>query len=158
MTADIQDHTMAEADVNPNLGADLSDPAQYRFWQEDHVRFGDLDVIGHVNNLAMGSYFENARVALMRQVFPNWPNGENLFVLVQTRFDYFYELFYPAQLRIGTRLLSFGKSSMRLGAALYHGQEQIAQCTTVSVLINNQTRKPMMVPESLRQAITKIAG
>jgi acyl-CoA thioester hydrolase len=149
---------MAEADVNPNLGADLSDPAQYRFWQEDHVRFGDLDVIGHVNNLAMGSYFENARVALMRQVFPNWPNGDSLFVLVQTRFDYFYELYYPAQLRVGTRLLSFGKSSMRLGAALFHNKELVAQCTTVSVLINNQSRKPMLVPETLRHAVHKLAG
>lgn len=149
---------MAEAAVNPNLTADLSDPAQYKFWQEDHVRFGDLDVIGHVNNLAMGSYFENARVALLRKVFPNWPNGETLFVLVQTRFDYFYELNYPAQLRIGTRLLSFGRSSMRLGAALYHEKELVAQSTTVSVLINQETRKPVMVPDDLRQAIIRLAG
>ncbi|MBP7253880.1 MAG: acyl-CoA thioesterase [Alphaproteobacteria bacterium] len=149
---------MAEAAVNPNLTADLSDPAQYKFWQEDHVRFGDLDVIGHVNNLAMGSYFENARVALLRKVFPNWPNGETLFVLVQTRFDYFYELNYPAQLRIGTRLLSFGRSSMRLGAALYHDTELVAQSTTVSVLINQETRKPVAVPDDLRQEIIRLAG
>lgn len=150
---------MIESTVaNPNLGADLSDPAQYRFWQEDHVRFGDLDVIGHVNSLAMGSYFENARVALLRQVFPDWPNGEHLFVLVQTRYDYFYELYYPAHLRIGTRLISFGKSSMRLGAALYHGQELVAQCTTVSAFINTQTRKPAIVPEALRQTISRLAG
>ncbi len=149
---------MAEAAVNPNLTADLSDPAQYKFWQEDHVRFGDLDVIGHVNNLAMGSYFENARVALLRKVFPNWPNGETLFVLVQTRFDYFYELNYPAQLRIGTRLLSFGRSSMRLGAALYHDKELVAQSTTVSALINQETRKPVMVPDDLRQEIIRLAG
>jgi acyl-CoA thioester hydrolase len=149
---------MAEAAVNPNLTADLSDPNQYKFWQEDHVRFGDLDVIGHVNNLAMGSYFENARVALMRKAFPHWPNGETLFVLVQTRFDYFYELNYPAQLRIGTRLLSFGRSSMRLGAALFHDKELVAQSTTVSVLINQETRKPVMVPDDLRQDIIRIAG
>jgi acyl-CoA thioester hydrolase len=149
---------MAEAAVNPNLTADLSDPSQYRFWQEDHVRFGDLDVIGHVNNLAMGSYFENARVALLRKVFPNWPNGETLFVLVQTRFDYFYELNYPAQLRIGTRLLSFGRSSMRLGAALYHDKELVAQSTTVSALINQETRKPVVVPDDLRQEIIRLAG
>lgn len=149
---------MAEAAVNPNLTADLSNPDQYKFWQEDHVRFGDLDVIGHVNNLAMGSYFENARVALLRKVFPNWPNGETLFVLVQTRFDYFYELNYPAQLRIGTRLLSFGRSSMRLGAALYHDTELVAQSTTVSVLINQETRKPVTVPDDLRQEIIRLAG
>lgn len=149
---------MGEAAVNPNLSADLSDPEQYKFWQEDHVRFGDLDVIGHVNNLAMGSYFENARVALLRKVFPNWPNGETLFVLVQTRFDYFYELNYPAQLRIGTRLLSFGRSSMRLGAALFHDKELVAQSTTVSVLINQESRKPVTVPDALRQEIIRLAG
>ena len=30
-------------------------------------------------------------------------------------------------LRVGTRLLSFGRSSMRLGAALFHGDTLIAQ-------------------------------
>lgn len=149
---------MAEPAMNQNIGADLSNPAQYKFWQEDHVRFGDLDVIGHVNNLAMGSYFENARVALLRKVFPDWPNGDSIFVLVQTRFDYFYELNYPAQLRVGTRLLSFGRSSMRLGAALFHGDTLIAQSTTVSALISNETRKPVSVPDDIRQAIVKLAG
>jgi acyl-CoA thioester hydrolase len=149
---------MVDYAVSRALGADLSDPKQYRFWCEDQVRAHDLDRIGHVNALAMGSYFENARITLLRKIFPQWPNCENLFVLVQTRFDYFYELFYPAELRIGTKLLGFGKSSMRLGAALYYGQEMVSQCISVSALINNGTRRPVAIPEDLRRELMNILG
>lgn len=143
-------------DTAPTI--DLHDPASYKSWQEEHVRFGDLDVLGHVNNLAMGSYFENARVALHRQVFPNWPQVSHLFVLAHTSFDYYHELLYPAQLRIGTRVLKFGRSSMHTGAALFHEEKVIAQSQTVSVLIDNKTRKPVEIPAALRAAFIGIAG
>ncbi|MEQ1653517.1 MAG: thioesterase family protein [Hyphomicrobium sp.] len=144
--------------TDPAPAFNLHDPTQYRLWQEEHVRFGDLDVNGHVNNLAIGEYFENARVALHRQVFPAWPRVPHLFVLVHTSFDYYRELLYPAQLRIGTRLIKFGRTSMHLGAALFHNQELIAQSTTVSVLIDAQTRQPEEVPTTLRTAISALAA
>ena len=136
----------------------LHDPAQYRIWQDEHVRFGDLDIIGHVNNLAMGAYFENARVALHRQIFPDWPRVPHIFVLVHTSFDYYHELYYPAQLRIGTKLIKFGRTSMHLGAALFHGQILIAQSTTISVMLDAQSRQPVEIPESLRQLVRDLAG
>ncbi|MGB4100304.1 MAG: thioesterase family protein [Alphaproteobacteria bacterium] len=142
----------AEADVN------LHDPAQYRLWQEEHVRFGDLDINGHVNNLATGEYFENARVALHRQVFPEWPRVPHLFVLAHAAFDYYRELHYPAQVRIGTRLVKFGRTSMHLGAALFRNQDLIAQCRTIMVLIDVETRQPIEIPATMRAAVSAIAG
>jgi acyl-CoA thioester hydrolase len=144
--------------VAPPPDIDLKDPASYKWWQEEHVRFGDLDVLGHVNNLAMGSYFENARVAVHRQVFPYWPQVPHLFVLAHTSFDYYHELHYPAQLRIGTRVLKFGRTSMHTGAALFHEHKVIARSLTVSVLIDNITRQPTEIPAELRATFIGIAG
>jgi len=75
----------------------LTDPARYNYWIEDHVRFSDLDPLGHVNNLSVGQYFENARVALFSQLFPKWPLCEQLFVLAHIDIDFLRELHYPAK-------------------------------------------------------------
>ena len=36
----------------------------YPYWIDESVRFADLDPLGHVNNAAISTYFESARVAL----------------------------------------------------------------------------------------------
>lgn len=144
--------------MSTEAAVNLHDPTQYRLWQEEHVRFGDLDINGHVNNLAVGEYFENARVALHRQVFPDWPRVPHLFVLAHAEFDYYRELLYPAQLRVGTRLMKFGRSSMHLGAALFHNQDLIAQCKTVMVMIDVQTRQPVEIPPAMRATVSALAG
>lgn len=137
---------------------DIRDPNFYRVWQDDHVRFGDLDMLGHVNNLAMGSYFENARIALHHRLMPEWPRGPHLFVSVHTEFDYIRELHYPAQIRIGTRLLKMGHSSLHLGGALWQNQNLIATCISISALIDTQTRQSMEIPAELRTTIISCLG
>src|SRR5580704_1337586 len=71
------------------------DPRRYKFWTEDHVRFSDLDPLGHVNNNAIGQYFENARAALFLKVMPDWPRQDNLFILAHIAIDFRRELHLP---------------------------------------------------------------
>jgi acyl-CoA thioester hydrolase len=40
---------------------DAMDPASYRFWVTEHIRFADLDLLGHVNNVAFTVYAESCR-------------------------------------------------------------------------------------------------
>ena len=51
---------------------DAVDPASYRFWIEDHVRFADLDPLGHCNNAAISTFFESSRVALFAAAGHRW--------------------------------------------------------------------------------------
>jgi acyl-CoA thioester hydrolase len=36
----------------------------------DRVRFGDLDAMGHLNNVAFLGFFESARIAYLRELLP----------------------------------------------------------------------------------------
>lgn len=130
----------------------------FKFWNDDHVRFSDLDALGHVNNLSIGQYFENARVALFTALMPNWPQRAQLFVLANLTIDYVRELHYPAKVQVGTRLIKFGRSSMYGAAAVFRGDDMIAACTTVSVFIDEKTRQPTEIPAALRELITGTAG
>jgi acyl-CoA thioester hydrolase len=130
---------------------------RYKHWITDQVRFSDLDPLGHVNNNAIGTYFENARADLYREITPLWPRGDQFFVLARTAIDFRRELHLPAQLRIGTGVVSVGRTSMLLINALFRGDEGLAYCESVSVFIDSITRKPTEIPQDLREVLQKYA-
>ena len=131
------------------------DTNRYKHWAKDYVRFSDLDALGHTNNNAIGEYFENARAGLFMEVTPRWPHRDQIFVLARISIDYRHELHIPADLRIGTCVTGFGRTSMLMASALFHGDIGIAYAETVSVLIEESSRKPAEIPADLRQTLMK---
>jgi acyl-CoA thioester hydrolase len=133
------------------------DVTRYRHWVEDRVRFSDLDALGHTNNNAIGQFFENARAILFMEVTPSWPYRDQIFVLAHIGIDYRHELHMPADLRIGTAVTGFGRTSMRMASALFHSQIGIAYAETVSVLIGETSRQPVAIPLDLREKLAVYA-
>ena len=129
--------------------------AHYKHWSKDYVRFSDLDALGHTNNNAIGEYFENARAVLFTEVTPYWPHRPQIFVLARIAIDYRHELHMPAELGIGTCVTGFGRTSMTMASAVFHGDIGIAYAETVSVLIEEQSRKPVEIPADLRKILMK---
>jgi len=139
------------------LAPELLERSHYRYWISDQVRFADLDALGHVNNLAVGVYFENVRVALYTQLFPDWPRLKQVFVLAHLEIDYLHELHYPAALDVGLRLQGFGETSMRMVAAVFRQNTPAAISQSVSVYIDDTTRRPVPIPPDLKQKVTDAA-
>jgi acyl-CoA thioester hydrolase len=126
---------------------------RYRLWTDDQVRFCDLDALGHVNNNAMGTYFENARAHLFSLVTPGWPWGETVFILARTCITFKEELHLPARLKIGTCITKIGKTSLDISNALYHDEKPISYSETISVLIDQKLRTPAKISDDLRKIL-----
>jgi acyl-CoA thioester hydrolase len=45
-------------------------PDAWPYAYTDRVRFGDLDAMGHLNNVAFLGFFESARIAYLRELLP----------------------------------------------------------------------------------------
>src|ERR1019366_7594021 len=57
----------------------------------DEVRFADLDAMGHLNNVTFLAFFENARVAYVRDAIPDHDPGQYAdfgFMVVETKIAY----------------------------------------------------------------------
>ncbi len=131
----------------------LYNPARYKLWTKDHVRFCDLDALGHVNNNAMGMYFENARANLFSIVTPGWPWDDEIFILVRTCISFKHELHIPARVKIGTCITKIGTTSLHIANALYHGEKPISYSESVSVLIDQKKRTPIKITKELRTTL-----
>lgn len=129
------------------------DTKRYKHWIEEHVRFSDLDALGHVNNNAIGEYFENARADLFGIITPGWPWCDEIFVLAQSAIDFRHELHLPAHLRIGSCVTHIGRTSMHVVNALFCEGQGLAYCENVSVLIRRTTRQPVELPAALKETL-----
>jgi acyl-CoA thioester hydrolase len=131
----------------------LTDPAGYRFWVEERIRFSDLDVLGHVNNNAFGVLFEQGRVGLVEACEAFHPDLPWTMVLARSVIDYLAEIRYPATVRVGVRLLRLGNTSFTLGAGIFTGDTCSATQEGVCVVVDQKTHRPMPIPERLRASL-----
>ncbi|WP_207480802.1 acyl-CoA thioesterase [Arenibaculum pallidiluteum] len=149
--------------------SDLRDARTYRYWIDEHVRFADLDPLGHANNNAIGAYFEASRVALFGAAGKPLGGGSGggsaagtspgtSVVLARIAIDFLAELRYGAALRVGTRVLAMGRTSVTLGAAVFADGRCAAASEGVCVLFDLATRRPTVLPDELRARLTEVAG
>lgn len=133
---------------------DLTRPLSYRFWCDERVRFADLDALGHVNNNAIGVYFEQARIMMLVEAGGFRDTDDWTVVLARSVIEYKAELLYPNNVRIGVRGLRLGTSSMTIGSGIFLGDRCIATQEAVGVIVDKATHRPTPLPESLRARLT----
>lgn len=123
-------------------------PEHYPFWTEERVRFADLDINGHVNNIAFAIYAESGRAAFLAAT-GLWsvddPSRQS--VLAHVEIDYLQELKYPADLRVGLRVIEIGRTSFKLGAGIFRGDHCVALVRSVQVRIDARSKRPLALDE-----------
>ncbi|MCG5243853.1 acyl-CoA thioesterase [Azospirillum doebereinerae] len=134
---------------------DLTRPDSYRFWHEERVRFADLDALGHVNNNALGVYFEQGRIALLLAAGGFRASDDWTVVMARSVIEYRSELLYPNDVRIGVRGLRMGTSSMTLGVGIFLGERCVATQEAVCVVVDKASHRPTPLPEPLRAALAE---
>jgi acyl-CoA thioester hydrolase len=125
-----------------------TDPEFYNFWATEHVRFADLDMLGHVNNKAYATYYETSRVAFMAAC--DLRDGLSIgMALVRLEIDYRKEIRFPATLKLGIRLTKLGKSSLSMACAIFDGD--VCASTSVGIAVRfdltTRTSKPFSPEE-----------
>ena len=140
---------MAEARPRSS-DVDLADAARYRHWKDHVLRFADLDPAGHVNNVAYAEIFEAGRVAFGMDAGSRKLAPGTTTMVVRMTIDYLAQLHFPGAVRVGTRVLSFGRSSCLLGQALFADGRCVATSDAVSVLVDLETNRSTPMPDALR--------
>ena len=87
---------------------------------QDRIDWSDLDLLGHVNNIAFSKFFQAARVEYCGHVGLNVFQGMTTGpILAASRVQFAAQLFFPGNVRILTRCKKAGRTSIVLEHALY---------------------------------------
>ncbi|MGN6304235.1 MAG: acyl-CoA thioesterase [Mesorhizobium sp.] len=131
--------------------ASVHHDAPYRFWCEEKLRNMDTDQFGHVNNAAIASFCEAGRMSLFAEPEMAGAMGERTVVVVRLLILFRQELFYPGVVRVGSRVPKIGRTSFDVVQGLFKGPELVATSEATCVLLDGRSRRPVPVPESIRQ-------
>jgi len=125
------------------------------------VNWGDMDALGHVNNVMYFQYLENTRIAAMEalQAFPRlFHEGVGL-VIADARCRYKAPVVYPDTLHIGVRAEITSESRLVFRYALFSEAQQrvAAEAETLTVSVSPETGRPVAMPDWFREALATLA-
>ncbi|MCZ4558109.1 thioesterase family protein [Rhodococcus maanshanensis] len=126
------------------------------------TRWADNDHYGHVNNVTYYSYFDTAVNGwLMSAVGVDIRDLPAIGVVAETSCRYHSELSFPDQLQVGLSVARLGARSIVYALAIFQVGERgaldlAATGRFVHVYIDAQTRKPVAIPEEIRDAVSQL--
>lgn len=143
-------------DIFTEAGIDLADPASFVFWNDESIRFSDVDMLGHVNNVSFAAYCEAGRVHMIREVADR-TGVKNAWVLARLTLDYGAEVYFPGTMRIGTRMLGIGTKSVSMGQGLFVEGRCVARSIATVVCFDLEARKTIPVPQAVRETLAALS-
>jgi acyl-CoA thioester hydrolase len=139
--------------ANDKKTSPLKQRATYSQWANEKVRFSDTDMLGHVNNASLATYFESGRTECIRNTIAKYAEPGMVFVVAKLTINFLTEVHYPAKIDIGTGILSIGRTSFTVVQALFDGERCVASSEAVIVVIDSISRKPCAIPDWLRERL-----
>jgi len=128
----------------------------YAVFRSIPTRWMDNDVYGHVNNVVYYSWFDTAvNGHLIEQGVLDIHHGQVIGLVIETQCQYFAPIAFPDTVQAGLRVDHIGRSSVRYAVGLFNGlaPQAAAAGHFVHVYVDRHTRRPVPLPEPLRQAL-----
>jgi acyl-CoA thioester hydrolase len=128
----------------------------YPYLQTITSRWSDNDVYGHVNNVVYFSYFDTVvNQYLIDQGVLDIRQGRVIGLVVENSCRYFQSLQFPDRITAGLLVQRLGRSSVIYQIGLFPNDQSApaAQGRFVHVYVDRDTRRPVTLPEALRNAL-----
>lgn len=131
----------------------------FPYFRSIPTRWMDNDVYGHVNNVVYYSYFDTAvNGHLMDAGVLDYRNSPIYGIVVETKCSFAKELAFPDEIQAGIRIAKLGNSSVRYEIALFNGDDPTPAATGyfVHVYIDRETKRPVRIPDAVREAMAPL--
>ena len=128
-------------------------------WTKIPTRWMDDDIYGHVNNVVYYSYFDTAvNGNLIRATGQDIRSQDAIGIVVESGCTFHRELSFPQVIEAGLLVEKIGNSSVtyRVGLFIEEDSEPAASGHFVHVYVDREKRRPVRVPENIRQALRPI--
>ena len=119
------------------------------------VRWGDMDALGHVNNIMYFRYFEQARIAWYEGAgFAPLGGSDVGMVIVDNRAEYLRPLVHPATMEVRMAGHSPGRSSFVTTYTIAVGGDLYTRGASKIVWVNHAEGRSVPLPDALRERLS----
>lgn len=115
------------------------------------IRFNDIDMVGHVNNVIFGHYCDIARYQFMQDRLncpPDLLNDNRILILVHTEFDFLHPSTIKDSLHVETSIEHIGQKSVHLYQEIVDQNGTVKACShSVMSTFDKTTGKSFPLPQ-----------
>ncbi len=124
-----------------------------------HVRFSDVDVYGHVNNVKYFEYFQEARIPLMERLGREVGRADGMHVVVaQTDVEYKAPILFRLEpYDVNSRITHVGTKSFTIESEIRDGDVLLSRARIVLVFFDSATQRSVEPPAAYREAMLAAA-
>lgn len=137
--------------VSDDVRAAPTDLAAYPFRHEVRSRWGDMDSLGHLNNVALARYYEDARVTFHETAV----GGRLRIVLAEITIRYLAETHHPGTYTVGMGVARVGTSSVTHLSGLF--RDGVLVGAARSVIVHTGPDGPAPLPDDARAGLARYA-
>ena len=136
-----------------------ADRASYPAFLAIPTRWLDNDTYGHVNNVTYYAYFDTVvNEHLIRAGGLDIRHAPAIGIVVETACRFHKPLSFPDVIDAALRVAAIGRSSVRYEIGLFRQRDDEAAATGrfVHVWVDRASRRPISVPEAIREALAPL--
>ncbi len=132
----------------------LLNASRYPFSMPVTPRFADMDILRHLNNLALAEFHEEARTRFFMRLFGEdflFRKRDYRLLPVRTTYDYLHEAYYPQSLEACAGVVHIGNASFEVAMALFQAGRCVCLANVVTVHVTNAGAEPL--PDVIRHQL-----
>ena len=121
------------------------------------TRWSDVDIYGHVNNVAYYSYVDSAIATfLMGELRDDLRRFDSIGIVAETSCRYLAEIDFPAQIDVGLATERVGNSAIVYRFAIFAAGDDTLRATGrfVHVYVDRDQRTPTAIPDRIRTIVS----
>lgn len=135
---------------------------EFKFSVDVTVRFSDMDALGHVNNAAYISYFEEGRVYYLKNLFelPKEDTSALGIIVLDMHCRYRSPAYYGEVLKVHTKVTWLRNKSFEMAYMITDNAtgRKVADGTSILVAYDYSTRQTAEIPKEFREKISAFEG
>lgn len=124
------------------------------------VRFGETDLLGHVNNVSYFTYLEHARIQFFKELSTEDIKDAWRFILASVKCDFLAQAYFDQTLTITTTVSRIGNKSFDLKQRIFDSKtgEPVAEGHSTIVYFDFQEQKSLPLIKELRERLEQYAS
>ncbi len=135
--------------------------SEFQFEVPLKVRFAEIDMFGHLNNVEVFNYFEYGRMEFLKalEIVPvkDWHKMENVVVVSDLQADYLQQVFYDDQLVLKLKIAHLGTTSMDIHYLAMHDEKKpVFVGRGRLVQMNRKTGRPVAWTDEQKERMDRI--
>lgn len=128
------------------------------FTQPIHVRFQDIDRLGHVHNALFFTYYTEARLSFFQKLIDNTSFSSFPSIMAHTSCDFLIPIKAANRICVGLRVKEIGTKSFKLGYEIVDEFDETivySRSESVQVCFDYKENKSIEIPEELRNKLIR---